>query len=51
MASGVWKTIARKGIGRVPVLNNGELVGIVTKWDLIQPFQVLKELRKYGESE
>lgn len=50
-ANQAWNTIAQKGIGRLPVLNNGELVGIVTRSDLIHAFQIQKELSKYGENE
>ncbi|MFW6196634.1 MAG: site-2 protease family protein [Thermoplasmatota archaeon] len=50
-ANKAWKTMSQKSIGRFPVLDEDELVGIVTRSDLVHSFQIQTEVSKYGGNE
>ena len=50
-ANKAWKIMSQKGFGRFPVLENDDLVGIVTRSDLVQAFQIRTEMSRYGENE
>ncbi len=50
-ASKAWKTMTKKRIGRFPILYKRELVGIVTRSDIMQAFQIQSELGKYKGEE
>jgi len=46
-ASKAWDLMMKKGFGRFPVLKNGELVGIVTRSDIMQSFKIQTEMETF----
>ncbi|MFP3872720.1 MAG: site-2 protease family protein [Candidatus Natronoplasma sp.] len=50
-ASKAWKTMSKEGIGRFPILEDDELVGIVTRSDLMHSFQIQTQMEKYDGEE
>ena len=46
-ASKALDTMMKRGFGRFPVLKNEELVGIVTRSDIMQSFQIQTELESF----
>ncbi|MEF8874843.1 MAG: site-2 protease family protein [Candidatus Thermoplasmatota archaeon] len=49
-ASKAWKTMTQEQFGRFPILENDDLVGVVTRSDIMQAFQIQTEMSKYGEN-
>ncbi|KXA90681.1 hypothetical protein AKJ36_00325 [candidate division MSBL1 archaeon SCGC-AAA259I07] len=50
--SEVWQKMSEREVGRFPVLTpEGELVGIVTRSDVMHSFNVLKEIEEYRGGE
>jgi len=49
-ASKAWKIMTKKQFGRFPILENDSLVGIVTRSDIMQAFQIQTEMNKYGDN-
>lgn len=47
--SEVWNNMLRNGVGRFPVMDDGELVGMVTRSDVMQAHKILSELRQFEE--
>ncbi len=47
-ASEAWKSMIKNDIGRFPILEDGELVGIVTRSDIIHSFEIQKEIQEYN---
>lgn len=50
-ASKVWKMMSEKKLGRFPVLKDGEMVGIITRSDLMHSFEVLREVERFKGQE
>ncbi|MFO7792965.1 MAG: site-2 protease family protein [Candidatus Saliniplasma sp.] len=50
-ASKAWDMMLKRGFGRFPVLDNDELVGIITRSDIMQSFQIQSELETLGRDE
>lgn len=46
-----WKAMTKKGVGRFPIIKNDELVGIITRSDLMHAFQLQTEMSRYGKDE
>ncbi len=49
-ANKAWKVMTQKGVGRFPILENEDLVGIITRSDLVQAFQIQSEMSEYREN-
>ncbi|MFW6041231.1 MAG: CBS domain-containing protein [Thermoplasmatota archaeon] len=47
----VWKLMMEKQFGRFPVLEGDDLVGIITRSDVMQSFNILTELERFGRDE
>ena len=47
----VWKEMIQREVGRFPVLYNDNLVGIITRLDLMRTFNVLTEIEKFRGGE
>ncbi len=50
-ASKVWKMMLDKSLGRFPVLEDGEMVGIITRSDLMHSFEILTQVEKFRGEE
>ncbi|MGM0405107.1 MAG: CBS domain-containing protein [Thermoplasmatota archaeon] len=50
-ASKAWDIMMKKGFGRFPVLENNELVGIITRSDIMHSFQIQSKLETFGGDE
>jgi len=46
-AATAWKKMLREGLGRFPVMENGRLIGIVTRSDIDKTFNIQRELKEY----
>lgn len=47
----IWQIMLKKQYGRFPVLKDGELVGIITRSDIIHSFNILSELERFRGNE
>lgn len=43
-ASEVWQEMASKDVGRFPIISDGQLVGVVTRSDIVRAFRRLSEI-------
>ena len=50
-ASKAWDSMMKRGFGRFPVLKNGELVGIVTRSDIMQSFKIQTEMESLKQND
>ncbi|MGM0510147.1 MAG: CBS domain-containing protein [Thermoplasmatota archaeon] len=50
-ASKAWDVMMKKEFGRFPVLENGELAGILTRSDIMHSFNILNKVEMYGGDE
>ncbi len=49
--SNIWETMIKKKVGRFPVLEDGKLIGIVTRSDIMHSFEILKNIERYRGGE
>lgn len=49
--SDLWQDMMEKDIGRFPIVSDSELVGIVTRSDVMHSFKILKEVESYRGGE
>ena len=49
--SDLWQKMMEKNIGRFPIIDEDELVGIVTRSDVMHSFEALKEIETYKGDE
>ncbi len=47
----IWKTMLKKQFGRFPVTKDGQLVGIITRSDVLHSFNILSELERFRGNE
>lgn len=47
----LWQKMVENDIGRFPILSEGDLVGIVTRTDIMRSYESLSEIEKYREKE
>ncbi len=47
----IWETMMKEQFGRFPVMDGDELVGIITRSDILHSFNVLSEVEKVREEE
>jgi len=45
-AMSAWVRMASRGLGRVPVIENGEIVGILSQHDLVRFLSIMSDLQK-----
>ncbi len=50
-ASKVWKMMLENDLGRFPVLEDEEIVGIITRSDLMHSFEILKKVERFRDVE
>lgn len=50
-ANRAWKIMTQEGFGRFPVLDNDELIGIVTRSDIMHSFEIQKKVETYKDYE
>jgi len=49
--NGLWQKMVEEDIGRFPIVFNGELVGMVTRSDILRSFKRLNEIESYKGDE
>ncbi len=49
--SEIWNIMLKKQFGRFPVIKDGELVGIITRSDILHSFNILSELERFRGNE
>ncbi|KXB08267.1 hypothetical protein AKJ58_00415 [candidate division MSBL1 archaeon SCGC-AAA385D11] len=47
----VWQMMAKKDVGRFPVVSDRKLVGIITRSDIMRSFKALSEIERYRGGE